>query len=101
MAEPICCEIRCDGELTEELLFDGELDMEMDADGECGVYHRVSSYEAYSGPYEVTPRFEDQHLATREKLMLNDVTVDAITVSRVSNPAGGKTVFIGGQIDYA
>ncbi len=100
MLEPICCSITCDGDLTDGLVFDGELSEDLAADGECGVVQRVSSFDSYAGPYDVSPKFVDQILPTREKLMREDVTVDAITVSRVSNPAGGKTVYIGGQINY-
>ena len=84
------CNIHCDGELNIDLSFDGEF----------GAYHRASSYDSYDGAYEVSPKFEKQTLGTKDKLMLENVTVEAITVSRVSNPAGGHTVFIGGQINY-
>lgn len=52
--------------------------------------------EPYDGPYTVTPSFETQELATKDKLLREDVTVEAIEVARVSNPAGGKTIYIGG-----
>lgn len=52
--------------------------------------------EVYAGPYEVTPNFEDQTLATNDKIMQDDVTVLQIPVARVSNTAGGNTVTIGG-----
>lgn len=52
--------------------------------------------EPYDGPYTVTPDFETQELATKGKLLKDNVTVDPIAVARVENPAGGKTIFIGG-----
>lgn len=52
--------------------------------------------EPYDGPYTVTPDFEAQKLATKDKLLKDNVTVDPIAVARVENPAGGKTIFIGG-----
>lgn len=52
--------------------------------------------EPYDGPYTVTPNFETQELATKDKLLKDNVTVDPIAVARVENPAGGKTIFIGG-----
>ena len=52
--------------------------------------------EPYDGPYTVTPDFETQELATKDKLLKDNVTVDPIAVARVENPAGGKTIFIGG-----
>ena len=52
--------------------------------------------EPYDGPYTVTPNFETQELATKDKILKDNVTVDPIAVARVENPAGGKTIFIGG-----
>ena len=52
--------------------------------------------EPYDGPYTVPPNFETQHLATKDKILKDNVTVDPIAVARVENPAGGKTIFIGG-----
>lgn len=53
-------------------------------------------HETYDGTYEVTPTFSRQTLNTDNKLMLDDLTVRAIEVSRTSNPQGGNTIFIGG-----
>lgn len=53
----------------------------------------------YTGEYDVIPTFELQTLPTADKTMANDVTIEAIPVSRTSNPAGGKTVYIGGTIN--
>lgn len=52
--------------------------------------------EAYDGPYTVTPDFKTQELATKDRLLKDNVTVDPISVARVENPAGGKTIYIGG-----
>ena len=94
------CNIVCDGDAIISIVSDGDAVVNICEDGECGIYHEASQRHGYDGPYNVTPRFEEQTLNTRDKLMLDDVTVEAITVSRVSNPAGGKTVYIGGLIDY-
>lgn len=55
-----------------------------------------SGGEPYDGPYTVTPCFETQELATKDRLLKDNVTVDPIAVARVENPSGGKTIFIGG-----
>lgn len=55
-----------------------------------------SGGEPYDGPYTVTPDFEKQELATKDRLLKDNVTVDPIAVARVENPSGGKTIFIGG-----
>ncbi len=52
--------------------------------------------EPYDGPYTVTPDFETQELATKDRILKENVTVDPIAVARVENPSGGKTIFIGG-----
>ncbi len=52
-------------------------------------------YPTYDGEYSVTPRFYEQTLETREKLMIDDVTVEIIPAHEVTNPSGGLTVTIG------
>ena len=63
--------------------------------GEVTEVH-IYDYDWFDGPYEVTPRFEDQTLETQMKLMRDDVTVNEIPVEIVPNVAGGNTVTIGG-----
>ena len=63
--------------------------------GEVTEVH-IHDYDWFDGPYEVTPRFEDQTLETQMKLMRDDVTVNEIPVEIVPNVAGGNTVTIGG-----
>ena len=52
-------------------------------------------HPTYDGEYSVTPRFYEQKLETKEKLMIDDVTVEIIPAHEVTNPAGGLTVTIG------
>lgn len=54
--------------------------------------------EPYEGSYIVDPAFETQTLHTKEKVLYNDVTVNAIRVERTSN-AHGTTVYIGTKGD--
>ena len=56
------------------------------------------SGEIYNGPYTVEPTFGRQSLATKNKTLYNDVTVNAIRVERVSN-THGTTVYIGTKGD--
>lgn len=60
---------------------------------EFDVHEDVS--EPYTGEYEVSPKFNEQVLETKGKTLDDDVTVKAILVSRTTNPAGGKTIYIG------
>ena len=53
------------------------------------------SHKKYVGPYEVFPRKVDQTLNTSDKLLTDDIEIDAIRYSEVSNEAGGETVNIG------
>ena len=55
-------------------------------------------YPIYKGDYEVTPAFEQQSLATADKVLKEDVTVKAIPRYDVTNEAGGITTYIGGMI---
>lgn len=55
----------------------------------------------YAGPYEYTPDFDGAVLETKNKSMLDDVTIRAIPISRTTNPQGGKTVYIGEVVAYA
>lgn len=48
----------------------------------------------YDGAYSATPKVTAQTLETRNKSMRNDVTVEAVPYSEVSNPQGGVTVNI-------
>lgn len=54
--------------------------------------------EYYEGPYSVTPKVEAQTLATAEKYMTDDVTVNAVPFYAVSNNYGGSTVYIAKEI---
>ena len=77
----------------------GELGVNIRIDGgELGVFYDSGGTVApvYPGPFEVVPIFEDVVLDTNGKLMKNNVIVREIYVGRVTNPAGGKTVTIGG-----
>lgn len=48
----------------------------------------------YDGAYTVIPKPTEQTLETRNKSMRDDVTVEQIPYSEVTNPSGGKTVNI-------
>lgn len=54
-----------------------------------------SNVEKYTGSYTVKPLVSEQTLATKDKVMTDDVTVLEIPYSEVSNNEGGCTVTIG------
>lgn len=49
----------------------------------------------YNGDYIVDPRKVTQTLATRNKSMQDDVTINPIFYAETSNPSGGLTAVIG------
>lgn len=75
-----------------ELSVNSTVKIEFDVGVEIGKAGRLPDYD---GEYEVTPRLEEQILPTKDKSMIDDVTVDPIGVLRVSNPSGGLTCTIG------
>jgi hypothetical protein len=52
----------------------------------------------YQGEYNVTPKIVEQTLPTKEKLLLEDMTIKAIPFFNVSNTSGGSTVYIGKEV---
>lgn len=60
------------------------------------VEKSTTPYDIYTGQYEVTPQFYyGTELETANKVATRNITVSAIPVEAVSNPAGGRTVTIG------
>ena len=64
----------------------------------CAKFGEVTPIvpDPYEGPYEVTPTWYEQELATRTRNMSDDVTVHKIPLYKTINPEGGNTVIIGG-----
>ena len=60
------------------------------------ILEQGHSIDWYAGSYECIPTMYEQGLATKDKMMRDDVTVHAIPVEQVSNTSGGYTVTIGG-----
>jgi hypothetical protein len=60
---------------------------------------RVISPDEYKGDYTATPEFEAQTFETKDKLMTDDFTVESIPVYDTTNPAGGITIYIGGNFN--
>lgn len=55
--------------------------------------------DIYTGDYTINPDFSGKTLETKGKTMDEDVIVKPIEVTRVSNPSGGTTVYIGGILN--
>ncbi len=90
------------------LALDGVPNYTLDVDGgnditatlDTAIVVRPLEGDIYDGEYIVDPSFEQQILETKNKTMEDDVTVNAIMVSRTTNTSGGYTVYIGGDIEY-
>ena len=81
-----------------------EVDSELDVrfiQTECtfntdfGEVFFIKTDDVYEGNYDVIPRVYEQTLETKDKLMLHDVTVEIIPLSKVINLQNGYTVTIG------
>ena len=55
----------------------------------------VKTDDVYEGDYNVIPRVYQQILPTKDKLMIDDVTVEIIPLTKVLNLQNGYTVTIG------
>lgn len=73
----------------------GRIRQEKPIKGQVG-YARTKPLPWYEGEYEVTPKWEDITLETKQRSMRDDVTVTEIPYLEVENPQGGVTVVIGG-----
>ena len=95
-----------EGYLHEIVLLEGEVQTEGSLAGEISaadsIFGEISigsggSYPTYQGEYIVDPDFNGKTLDTDGKVMASDVVVEPIRVSVTANPAGGNTVYIGGN----
>lgn len=53
----------------------------------------------YEGSYSVTPATFEQKLYTRNRNLIEDVTIRPIPFFEVSNQSGGQTVYIAGEVE--
>ena len=61
-----------------------------------GVTIVAGESKPYEGPYSVIPTFEQRILETKDRALLENVTVEPIPITKTSNTSGGNTVIIGG-----
>ena len=67
-------------------------------DTSFGQIQHLTKYvggDPYDGEYAITPKVEAQTMPTKQKVMLDDVTVLAIPYAEVTNNANGQTATIG------
>lgn len=66
--------------------------------GEIQTVTKYVGGEPYEGDYSVTPKVTAQTMPTKEKVMLEDLTINSIPLYSVSNNSGGNTIYIGKEI---
>lgn len=78
-----------DGEISLDNTLDGEVELEAitDLDPEVVLSTGGAVYPHYSGSYTVTPSSSVQTLDTSDKVMDDDVTVNAVPVGSATTPA--------------
>lgn len=80
-------------EIDDEKEATSEIEFELDE-----VIQGGGALPYYKGLYTVIPKVKEQKLPTKDKSMAKDLTVTEIPYSEVSNPQGGNTVIIGGEL---
>ena len=66
-------------------------------DVEIDAYYSKNK-DFYIGNYEVTPKAEEQVLNTKDKIMVDDVTVKKVPYYETENDEGGLTVYIASEV---
>lgn len=66
--------------------------------GEIQIVTKYVGGEPYEGDYSVTPKVDAQTMATKGKVMTDDVLIRSIPFFNVSNTSGGNTVYIGSEV---
>ena len=99
------CSLITGTDVDEELLsiLSGELSLEHEHDGELGIITTMheGAYPAYTGPSIVVPKIaQEQVLETKDKTLFKNIEVTKIPIYETTNPSGGTTVYIGGDIAY-
>lgn len=61
-----------------------------------GEVQYVTKYigDKYEGDYEITPKVEAQTVPTKNKVLIDDMTIKSIPIYKTSNNSGGTTVYI-------
>lgn len=68
---------------------------------DMGEFQTVTEYiggEKFEGEYIVTPKIEEQILPTKNKVLVEDMTIKSIPIYRVTNQTGGTTIYIAKEI---
>lgn len=79
--------IRAKNGKTNELIFPEEFIEEIEV--------LSQDYESWNGNYSITPSVTSQILDTKSKIMRDNLIINEIPYSEVSNTSGGNTVHIG------
>lgn len=85
------------GSLTSTVTLSGSLSIIDKIEGQIDIPDKIGdNFQFYKGSYIIEPKFDNQTLYTKEKIMEKDIQIKPILVSVTLNSAGGNTVYIGG-----
>ncbi len=80
-----------------DITMSGFLSVADKIEGQIDIPDKIGdNFQFYKGSYIIEPKFNNQTLDTKEKIMKKDIQVKPILVSVTSNSAGGNTIYIGG-----
>lgn len=85
--------------LLEPEVFTANFEDDQDLFVDFGSVTVLDRSPIYTGDYIVTPKVIEQTLATKDKKMIDDVTVLEIPFYETINVAGGNTVFIADNLE--
>lgn len=85
------------GNIKSSLTLSGNICSKVSLNGAISKPKYVN-HEKYQGDYVVTPKVNAQTMPTKDKLLIEDMTIKAIPIFKVSNTTGGNTVFIGNEV---
>ena len=91
-------DIASTGQIGGRIASSGQLKGTVNAQQLLHGFLRVPIMELYIGPYSATPKFSEAIiLKTKDKSMVDDVTIKKMPQYEVSNDAGGKTLILGDE----
>ncbi|MBQ6483059.1 MAG: hypothetical protein IJI45_18290 [Anaerolineaceae bacterium] len=67
-----------EADMNLSVMLDGELSIESAFDGEFGQFNAVSSGDPYTGDTDITPDSDEHVLATRGKILGEDIVIHAV-----------------------
>lgn len=94
---------KINGNLDINKTISGNLDIDKTING--NVMQGIGKGEVipiYEGNYNILPlAFQETILQTKNKKLINNIIIREIPYYETSNPSGGNTVYIAGQVEFS